>query len=287
MMAEFARIRNDNAAMIAEIGALRTQAQSQTAEIQNLQAAAAAPPQVAAVQPAPTPAAAAPIIDTRYIGKPDSFDGVKGWRDWSTVFTAYCSAINPGLQALMSHAEQSVTPVLNATISTEQGACSTQLYFMLVMTCKDVALTRVVNAGQAEGLESWRSPYQHFEPHSSTRHAGLLLELLSVDLSGDVLAKIELFNRDVGRYELSSGERLADSVKVGTILKNMPDGALKQHLILNIHKFSNYSTLANEISEVRRAQAAAQSGPMPMYVNALVEKTVLQALGIKGGKGKG
>ena len=106
LQAEFARIRNENAAMMQELGALRTQAATQAAELQQVQAATTPLP----TAPVPPPAPAAPIIDTRYIGKPDSFDGVKGWRDWSTVFTAYCSAINPGLQALMQHAEHRNAP---------------------------------------------------------------------------------------------------------------------------------------------------------------------------------
>ena len=274
--ARLEQLAKQNEQLVTEITQLHARVQAAEAN----QAASPPPPQAA---PPPTPTT--PSIDTRYIGKPETFDGIKGWRDWSTVFSAYCSAINPSLQALMMHAREELTPCLNATLPTEHGASSAQLYFMLVMTCKDAALTRVINAGQAEGLEAWRSLYQHFEPRSSTRHAGLLMDLLSVDLSGDIQAKIELFNRDVVRYETSSGEKLAESVKVGTILKNMPEGGLKQHLILNIHKFTTWALLANEIIEVRRAQSAAQSGPQPMVVDALVQKQVsaqLKALGIKG-----
>ena len=37
-------------------------------------------------------------------------------------------------------------PVLNATLTQVEVSCSTQLYFMLVMLCKETSLTRGANA---------------------------------------------------------------------------------------------------------------------------------------------
>ena len=145
------------------------------------------------------------IVDTRVLGKPDHFSG-QNWRDWSTVFRAYTAATDPRLGQAMASAEVMDTPCLNVSLSTEQAALSTHLYYMLIMLCKEGALTRVVNAGPNEGLEAWRLTKQHHEPFSQTRSAGLLQELLNYDFHGDITSRLQAFDRDCNRYTTSSKE---------------------------------------------------------------------------------
>eukprot|EP00971_Amphidinium_carterae_P093813 1856316-Amphidinium_carterae.1 len=103
---------------------------------------------------APAPRVQSPI-DTRFIGKPEQFTGASGWKDWSVVMRSYASAINPVLGTLMVKAETTEDVIDNLHLSAEQDGASTLLYHLLVMTCREQALTRVVNAGQAEGLLAW------------------------------------------------------------------------------------------------------------------------------------
>ena len=94
-----------------------------------------------AVQRASASAAAAAVpggmIDTRLIGRPDNFDGGNTWRDWSTVFRSYASAVSIRLGDMLLHCETQSTPVLNATLPASDSALSAQLHFMLVMLCKE------------------------------------------------------------------------------------------------------------------------------------------------------
>eukprot|EP00971_Amphidinium_carterae_P228593 4534035-Amphidinium_carterae.1 len=53
---------------------------------------------------------------------------------------------------------------------------STTLYYILVMICRGSPLTRVINAGQEEGLAAWRALCRFHEPTSATRQASLLME---------------------------------------------------------------------------------------------------------------
>ena len=84
---------------------------------------------------------------------------------------------------------------------------------MLIMLCKEGALTRVVNAGPNEGLEAWRLTKQHHEPFSQTRSAGLLQELLNYDFEGDITSRLQAFDRDCNRYTTSSKEPFGDNVR--------------------------------------------------------------------------
>eukprot|EP00974_Lingulodinium_polyedra_P114612 11096729-Lingulodinium_polyedra.AAC.1 len=82
-------------------------AQRAAQEAANAQAAAAAVPNGAG------PPVAAPevqTIDTRLLGKPDSFDGATGWRDWSVVFRSYVAACNTRMGTLMAAHESDATP---------------------------------------------------------------------------------------------------------------------------------------------------------------------------------
>ena len=110
------------AQMHLEIGTLRTQ----------IQDAQAVPP---------TREVTTSLVDTRLLGKPESFDGGGGWKDWSVVFRSYACACSAPLGLLLERTERSAGPMLNATLTQSEASCSTQLCFMLVMLCKSTALT--------------------------------------------------------------------------------------------------------------------------------------------------
>eukprot|EP00971_Amphidinium_carterae_P240668 4777720-Amphidinium_carterae.2 len=93
-----------------------------------------------------TPALPAPIVDMRMLGKPDSFSG-QNWRDWSIVTRSYAAACCPVLAPLMEAAAQTEDVVDNVGLSVDQRQASTQLYYILVMLCKEGPLTRIINAG--------------------------------------------------------------------------------------------------------------------------------------------
>ena len=140
------------------------------------------------------------------------------------MFKAYAAACGGRYAQLLAAAEASPTPVLLVTMDPEEAALSTQLYYMLVMITKAAALIRVINAGAGEGLEAWSALPPHHEPASRTRAAGLLQELLSFDVGGDTSAKLVQFDRDVHRYETSSGQPFPENVRVGVLLRGMPEG---------------------------------------------------------------
>ena len=265
--------RNAATAMQQEILDLRNQVQTaQTA-------------QTAQAQTSPTHPT---LVDTRLLGKPDSFDGGAGWKDWSIVFRSYASACSPSLGSLMERAERATSPVLNATLGATELACSTQLYYMLVMLCKTTALTRVVNAGPQEVSEAWRLLVQYHEPSSLTRSAGLLQELLNFSFEGEIAARLAQFDRDIDRYEKASGETFPTNIRIGVTLRMMPDGPLKQHLVLNSARLTTWEGLKAEIDNVRRAQAAASNTPQPMDLStySASELAAFQK-GKSKGKGKG
>ena len=77
--------------------------------------------------PAP-PDPRASLVDTRLLGKPESFSGdPQTYPDWSFKLKAYLGAIDVRCQALMAHVEQSSGPLLNVGLPPEEAQLSTQL----------------------------------------------------------------------------------------------------------------------------------------------------------------
>ena len=121
--------------------------------------------QASAVLQAPAPAQRASVIDTRGLGKQDSFDGSGAkWRDWKVVMTSYTAACNGELALLMRKAEMTQEPLENAALATlVERQASEQLAFILVMICRGAALDQV----STRALRRAAAPGGHFVGASS------------------------------------------------------------------------------------------------------------------------
>jgi len=216
-------------------------------------------------------------VDTRVLGKPDIFDGNGAkWRDWSTIMRAYLSLVNSKLSDMIPLAESSAVPLMNAIGTDEERTASTTVYYILMMTCRGSALDVVVNAGPGEGAEAWRQLCLRHEPRVRSRFANVLVELLSWSFAGDAMARLEAFEREIAQYTSASKEPFTDNMKVGVVLKQLEDGPLRNHLVLNAARLANWSDFREEFITVRRAQAALGQGAQPMDLGALATR--------KGGK---
>ena len=142
-------------------------------------------------------------VDTRNLGRPSQFNGTdSAWRDWSVVFRSYAALVHPALKDEMQRVERLSTAETSAgLIETEQVQASTDFYHLLLHSTSGPALDRVVNAGSAEGLRACQLFVERYDPHIRSRTAGQLLSLLQFDFSGDMLAKLEAYERDLALYE--------------------------------------------------------------------------------------
>ena len=66
-----------------------------------------------------------------------------------------------------------------------------------------------MNAGSAEGLRAWQLLVERYDPHT---------RLLQFDFSGDMLAKLEAYERDLALYEQASREKISDGLRVRIVL---------------------------------------------------------------------
>eukprot|EP00971_Amphidinium_carterae_P079698 1577180-Amphidinium_carterae.1 len=224
-----------------------------------------------------------PVIDTKLLGKPEQFAG-NNWKDWSVVMRSYAAVSVPLLRSLMEQAHYSEDDLRNVVLSDEQAAASAQLSYMLIMVCREAPLTRVINAGEGQGLLAWRALCRHYEPASAAREASLLLEILSFPLTGDIQLRLEEFERMIARYEAIAKDKLTDGLRAGVVCRSLPEGPLKQHVLLNLDRLDTYGKVRTEIISVLRAQQAATPGVSPMALGAFMNGG--GAAGGKGNKGK-
>ena len=124
-------------------------------------------------------------------------------------------------------------------------------------------------------LRAWQLLVERYHPHIRSRTAGQLLSLLQFGFSGDMLAKLEAYERDLALYEQAS-----DGLRVGIVLNRVTDTELATHLLLNSERFQTWALFRRELGHVSRARAAAagayqmrrganDSNAAPMEIDAL------------------
>ncbi|CAK0865359.1 unnamed protein product, partial [Prorocentrum cordatum] len=227
-----------------------------TAEVQRLGRAAEARPRVEG--PVLQPRAES-LVDTRTLGKPDVFTGEEHkWNVWKVIFKAYCGVVNADLLAGMRLAESvdEASVQIDDFIEENMRQASQQLYYILLLLCRQHPLTTIVNAGENEGFQAWRKLVEYYEPNARSRFAGQLLNLLNFSFTGDVEDRLALFERELLRYEQRSGEAIAASMRIGIVLRQLEEGPLRQHLLLNATRLVEWQDFRREVADIRRAQSA-------------------------------
>eukprot|EP00434_Breviolum_minutum_P041643 symbB.v1.2.037046.t1/scaffold5326.1/size28399/1 len=218
------------------------------------------------------------LIDTRTLGKPETFKGdANEFADWQFIFKSYMSCVNPLFAELLERVEASKVPVPNRFLKENERAMSSQLYFVLVMLLRNRALDIAYNAGVAEGLEAYRRLHQLYHPRVASRYVGSLSAILATKFGSDIEAELESFDKVVRRYEMESGKTIDDEMLLGIVIHGLQDQATRDHLIMNASRLTTYNTVRTELLEMARTNRVLQQMPVPMDISAAPYK----------GKGKG
>ena len=96
-----------------------------------------------------------------------------------------------------------------------------------------------------------------------------LLGLLKWNSAGDVAARLALLDRDVSRYEMRSGEGLAANMKVGIVVRQFDEIALKTRFGGEHFAVTDWNVVKNVVHDIRGAQC---SRSMSMEIGAFGQK---------------
>ena len=145
--------QQEAAARAAEKVELQMQvANLQTQLAQSLSSAAAS-----SAAPAAASSSHLPIMDTRVIGKPDTFHGDRDkFADWAFILKAYMSALDSRYPSVFKRIESSEVPLYNVALDPVDRHLSSQLYYILVMLSRDKSQSKISKVSSGEGYEAWR-----------------------------------------------------------------------------------------------------------------------------------
>ncbi|CAK0842285.1 unnamed protein product, partial [Prorocentrum cordatum] len=158
---------------------------------------------------------------------------------------------------------------------------SQQLYYILLLLCGQHPLTTIFNAGENEGFQACRKLVEYYEPNARSRNAGQLLNLVNFAFTSDVEDRLALFERELLRYEQRSGEAISASMRIGIVPRQLEEGPLRQHLLLNATRLVEWHEFRREVTGIRRAQRSIAPVPVPMDLSAFTRGAG------KGNKSKG
>eukprot|EP00971_Amphidinium_carterae_P246495 4895869-Amphidinium_carterae.1 len=155
---------------------------------------------------------------------------------------------------------------VNRGLDPRDVSCSTQLYYILFVLCRQQPLSLVINAGEQEGLTAWQRLVEQYEPQQRTRFAGQLQALLSWKFAGDIEGSMEAFEREILRYEHASGQGVSDALRIGIVLRQLEETKLKEYLLMNASKLTVWKDFKAEVNTIKRTQANIVPLPMDLDV---------------------
>ena len=258
--------------MVQEIQKLTTAVTDQQAVINRLQTEAAAA--AASSSSGSKPAAKAHSKDwpkiLKDLEKYGESDGKLSFVEWAYLFRQHVGR-DPQYRVLLASSEAATTmsECLNANLNAEHKDLSSELFYILTLKVRGASLDLVVNMGEGEGCAGWRNLVHRSDPRSTLRFTGGIMSLIDYDFSGSFLSKLETFEKEVRRVETKSGEKVTDSLKVGIVMKRMPESKLREQLILNADRWREWDTFKKEVvrmSETYHAAIHDGSGPMEVDV---------------------
>jgi len=148
------------------------------------------------------------LIDTRLMQKPSTFAGDRAsWSDWSFTVKAYVGAVSSRMRFLMQ-AAQGEENTVGLPEDPEDQRANNQLYFVLAMLVKDMAMKRVRSAPEGHGAEAWRLLCEEYEPRRPKRFQVMLSSILRPVLKDPLGSSLDDFERQVKQYQDQSGKEV-------------------------------------------------------------------------------
>ena len=168
------------------------------------------------------------LIDTRTVGKLESFDGdASKWDDWHFKARAWMRLLPTNgmdMAACLTAAATNSGPMERKAYATPADEISVVVYGALihVLSGRAIAIAKTVEEGN--GFELWRRLFAEYEPDSGQRLMAILGGVISPKFSEkeDFLAQLEKWETLVRKYEDLSIETIGDNMKRAIILGHAP-----------------------------------------------------------------
>ncbi|CAE8742532.1 unnamed protein product [Polarella glacialis] len=235
--------------------------------------------------------AAIRVCDFKGLARPPTFSGRdQDWPEFRYRFESLATLL--GFDQLLDQASKVGFDGLDVDLFTEEDyAKSRFVHAILVQLCSGKALSLVKLTPKVNGFDAWSALVHEYEPELVSRYCALLAAILTPEWAPTTsfIEQLIEWERLVSRYELSSGQRLAESVKCAVILRWAPDTVKEVLKTLPADVVESYPRLRNALQQARvRALTYDSQGraQVPEHRTTAVPMEV-DALNKGKGKGKG
>ena len=187
------------------------------------------------------------LVDMKGVAKPQEFSGrQQDWSEWRFRFVAIAELM--GINTNMEDAARQRNPIEKKQLNENLCIQGQLLYNVLVHLVGGKALTILRCVQSGNGYEAWRRICTEYEPATPVRYTSMLTGILSPSWTEQrpFAEQIFIWEKAIDMYEAASGQRVADDVRVATMLKYAP-APVKMFL-----KLTPPDTLENYVREAQR-----------------------------------
>ena len=227
------------------------------------------------------------LVDIKGIGKPPIFDSssAKTFHNWSFKYMNFVASVNVDADEILNTVAMSEIKIGTAEMEVltakygDVSKLSKQVYTSLAQLTEGEALTIIKNVADRNGLEAWRRLSNRFDPRTEGRTVNMLMQVLQPPMCKlpDLSAGIEQWEETVRKYEDRDKEKLPDKIRRGLLIQMCPQ-SLRDHLLMNSSKYTNYLDVRREIMSCLEEKHTMTDTSTPMEIGSLKK-------GDKGGKG--
>ena len=107
---------------------------------------------------------------------------------------------------------------------------------------------------------------------------------MATRFGSDIEAELELFEKNIRRYEQESGKALDDEILLGVGINGLQENSMRDHIIRNATRLTCDQAVRSELLEIARTSRVLNQMPAPMEIGAIPKGKGKQPKG--GGKGK-
>ena len=253
---------------------------------------------------------------SRVLKGPDVFapgtldEEVSSWQDWTFIFKNYVGFMDPNYLSEFSWAESHDGPIKESEYvsGSDTGRRAVKLYSVLSSYLKNRPLKILRSVLNNDGFEVWRRLTVELQPTSRSRSLAMaqaLVSFPSMSKGASLYDYVLTYEKLVDEYEKLSGLRYDPNLKIGTLLKGIPND-LKRTLLFDMDDKTTYEQMRSRLLEYERSSQtwsaenilsslSVQSdhtkhkeyhGPIPMEIDRIEGKGKGKGKG-KDGKGKG
>ena len=221
-----------------------------------------------------TPGPASVPFDTggKILKPPEAFspatieEEVSQWSDWAFTFKNFLALMDQAFLGDLKSAEDQKaeisSDVTNAFFGNDRERMNRgmKLYSVLSSYLKNRPLKVLRSVSGVNGFEVWRKLTAELEPSSRSRSLAMAQALVgfpAMSKGASLMDYVLTFEKLISEYEKISGTKYDDNLKIGTLLKGIPQN-LKQHVMVDITDRTTYDELRTKLLQYERSNQTGQ-----------------------------